>query len=65
MHLRAEHFHGETEFYTDGLDVLETFLVVRTSTTNPDLNLVLNEERSDFTESTDDTLERRSDLCAC
>jgi len=65
VHLRAEHLHGETELYTDGLDVLKTFLVVRTSTTNPDLNLVLNKERGDFTESTNDTLECRSDLCAC
>ena len=44
----------------DGLDVLETFLVVRAGTTDPNLDLVLDEELCDSTEGADDTLE-----CAC
>ena len=62
MHLRAEDVHVEAELLADGLDVLETFLVVGACATNPDLDLVLVELASDFAKGADDTLECRSDL---
>ena len=57
MHLRTEDVHVELELLADGLDVLETLLVVGASTADPDLDVVLNKERSDLTEGADDTLE--------
>ena len=54
--------HVEAELDADGLDVLETLLVVGTGAADPDLDLVLDEERGDLTESADDTLESGSDL---
>ena len=54
--------HVEAELDADGLDVLETLLVVRTGATHPDLDVVLDEEGSDLAESADDTLESRGDL---
>lgn len=62
VHFGAEHVHVEIELLANRLDVLETFLVVWTSTADPDLDLVLVEEWSDFPESADDTLESRCDL---
>jgi hypothetical protein len=62
VHLRAEDVHVEAELDADGLDVLETFLVVRTGATDPDLDLVLDDERSDLAESANDTLEGGGDL---
>jgi hypothetical protein len=54
--------HLETQLLTNSLDVLETLLVVGTSTTDPDLDVVLVENRSDLANGTDDTLERRGDV---
>ena len=62
VHLRAENVHVEAELDADGLDVLETFLVVGTGAADPDLDLVLDEERSDLAESANDTLESGGDL---
>ena len=62
MHLWTENLHGEAELNTDCAHVLETFLVVRTGTTDPDLDLVLDEERGDLAESANDTLECGGDL---
>ena len=41
MHLWAEDVHIQPKLLTDSLDVLETLLVVGTSTANPDLDFVL------------------------
>lgn len=54
--------HVKVELLTDGLDVLETFLVVRTGPTNPDLHLVLIEDWRDLPQGADDTLEGGSDV---
>ena len=62
VHLRTVHVHVEAELDADGLDVLETLLVVGTGTADPDLDLVLVEQRSDLAQSADDTLEGRGDL---
>lgn len=62
VHLGTEDVHVELELLTDGLDVLETLLVVRTSTADPDLDVVLDEERSNLTEGTNDTLEGRGNV---
>jgi len=62
VHLGAEDVHVEAKLDADSLDVLETLLVVGTSATNPDLDLVLDKERSNLAESADDTLESGSDL---
>jgi len=62
VHLWAENVHVQLELASDGLDVLETFLVVGSGTTNPDLHLVFNEEWGDFSKGTNDTLECGGDL---
>lgn len=62
VHLGAEDVHVEAELDADGLDVLETLLVVGTGAANPDLDLVLDEKRSDLAESANDTLESGGDL---
>jgi hypothetical protein len=49
--------HVEAELLADTLDVLETLLVVRTGTTDPDLDVVLDEKGGDFPQGADDTLE--------
>lgn len=63
VHLGAENMAVQVELLEHGLDVLETFLVVGTCTTHPDLDLVLVEKRCHFTECADDTLECAGDLC--
>ena len=62
VHLGTENVHVEAELDADGLDVLETLLVVGTGAADPDLDVVLDEERSDLTESANDTLESGGDL---
>jgi len=62
VHLRAEDVHVEAELDADGLDVLETLLVVGAGATDPDLDLVLDQKRSDLTESANDTLESGGNL---
>lgn len=57
VHLRAVDVHVEAKLLTNSLDVLKTLLVVGTSTTNPDLDLVLVQDRGNLTQSADDTLE--------
>ena len=54
--------HVQAKLNTDRLDVLETFLVVGTGATDPDVDVVLDEERCDLTDGADDTLERGCDL---
>lgn len=54
--------HVETQLLTDGLDVLETLLVVGTRTADPDLHLVLNEHGGDLADGADDTLEGGGDV---
>ena len=54
--------HVQAKLDTDRLDVLETFLVVGTGATHPDVDVVLDEERCNFTDGADDTLERGCDL---
>lgn len=54
--------HVEIQFLSNSLDVLETFLVVGAGTTDPDLDLVLVQQRGDLTESPNDTLECAGDL---
>lgn len=62
VHLGAVDVHIEAELLSDALDVLETLLVVGTSTTDPDLDVVLDEERGDFPKGADDTLEGGRDV---
>jgi len=54
--------HIKLQLLANILDVLKTFLVVRTRTTDPDLDFVLDELRSNFAESADDTLECGGDV---
>ena len=62
VHFRAEDLDVETELLTHALDVLETLLVVGTRAADPDLDVVLVEERRDFAKSADDALECTGDL---
>lgn len=57
VHLGTKDVHVEMQLLADGLDVLEPLLVVGTSSPDPDLGLVLDEDGSDFSESADDALE--------
>jgi hypothetical protein len=43
VHFRAEDVHVEIQLFTHSLDVLETFLVIGTGATDPDLDFVLVE----------------------
>lgn len=63
VHLGTEDLALETELLYGGLDVLETLLVVGTSTADPDLDVVLDEERGNLADGADDTLEGRGDVC--
>lgn len=40
--------HIKLELPPDVLDIFQPFLIIRPSTTNPDLNLMLNEYRREF-----------------
>lgn len=60
MHFRAENVHVQIQLFADGFDVLETFLVIGTGATDPDLDFVFVEEGRDFAEGADDAFE-----CAC
>lgn len=57
VHLGPKDVHVEMQLLADGLDVLEAFLVVGASSSDPDLGLVLDEDRGDFSEGADDALE--------
>lgn len=62
MHLRAVHVHVELELVADGFDVLKAFLVIGACATDPDLDVVLDEDGGDFSDGVDDTLESGGDL---
>ena len=62
MHLGAVDVHVEAKLLADVLDVLETLLVVRSSTTDPYLDLVFDKEGCDFPQGADDTLEGGGDV---
>ena len=58
MHLGAVNVHIELQFCADGFNVFETFLIIRSSTSNPDLDFMFNQSGCIFSERTDDALER-------
>ena len=62
VHLGAEDVHVKAELDADGLDVLETLLVVGSTTTDVDADLVVGERRLVLLEGTNDTLESGSDV---
>ena len=62
VQLRSVDMHIQSELLTGRLDVLQSLLVVGTSTTDPDLNLVFVQNGGDVTESANDTLESRGDV---
>lgn len=49
--------HVELQLFTNGFDVLETFLVVGACTADPDLHFVLNERWGELAEGADDAFE--------
>lgn len=62
MHLGTVDVHVKAKLLTNGLNVLQTLLVVGTSTADPDLDLVLVEGSGDLPQSADDTLEGGSNV---
>lgn len=62
MHLGTVDVHVKAKLLTNSLDVLQTLLVVGTSTADPDLDLVLVEGSGDLPQSADDTLEGGSNV---
>ena len=62
VHIWPIHMHVQFELFTDGLDVLETFLEVGTCAADPDLDFVFDEGWGELSEGTNDTLESRRDL---
>lgn len=62
VHLRAEDVHVEVQLLANGLNVLKTLLVVGAGAAHPDRDLVLDQQRGDLAERTDDTLEGGGDL---
>lgn len=62
MHLGSVNVHVELQLVANGFDVLETLLIVGAGATDPDLDVVFDEDRGDFSDGADDALERRGDL---
>lgn len=54
--------HVELELLTYGFDVLETFLVIRACTADPDLYFVFDKRGGEFTKGADDAFECRGHL---
>jgi len=54
--------HVELQLLADSLDVLEPLLIIRPSATDPDLDLVLDEELGKLAEGADDALEGTGDV---
>ena len=54
--------HAQTKLTANSLDVPQTLLVVRTSASHPDLHLVLNQQRRNLSQRTNDTLECRRNV---
>jgi len=52
----------QLQFLSGRLDVLETLLVVGAGTTDPNLDVVLDQDGSEFPQGTDDTLEGGGDV---
>ena len=65
MHVWTIDVHVELQLCSYCFDILQTLLIVGSCTANPDLNLVFNQCGCVFSESTNDTLERRCDLEQC
>lgn len=57
MHIRAVHMHIQMQLLAHAFDVLEALLVVRPRTADPDLGLVLDQCRGEFSECADDAFE--------
>lgn len=62
MHLRPVNLHVQVQLAANGLDVLETLLVVGAGAAHPDLHVVLDEDGGELAEGADDTLESRGNL---
>lgn len=62
MAFRPVDVHVKLQLLPDGLDVLQTLLVVGSSAADPDLNFVLHQYLSELTERTYNTLESRSNV---
>lgn len=45
MHVRTVDVHIELELFSDSLDILQPFLIIRSCAANPDLGLVLDQSR--------------------
>lgn len=57
MHLGSVDLHAELELLADSFDVLEALLIVGTGSSDPDIDLVLNENGGEFSEGADHSLE--------
>lgn len=62
VHLGPVNVHVELQLVANGFDVLETLLIVGAGATDPDLDVVFDEDRGDFSDGADDALERGGDL---
>ena len=57
VHVRAIDVHVEFQLRADGLDVLQSFLVIRARAAHPDLDIVLIELRGELAQGADDAFE--------
>ena len=62
VHFWTVHVHVQFEFLADGFDVLQTLLIIGSSTANPYLGLVFVQCGGKFPQCADDTLESCSNL---
>lgn len=62
MHVRSVDVHVELQLLADRLDVLQSLLVVGSGTSDPDLDLVLNDGWCILADGLDDTLECGGDV---
>lgn len=54
--------HVELELFANGLDILQSFLVIGTCAANPDGSLVLNQRWGKLPEGSDNTLKSGRNL---
>lgn len=62
MAFRSVNMHVEFQLLPNRLDILQTLLVVGSSTADPDLDFVLQEYLCELTESANNTLEGGSNV---
>ena len=57
MHLRAKHMHIKAQLVASSLNILQSFLVIRSGASDPDLDFVFVQLACEFADRADDAFE--------